>query len=316
MVKKLKKKLASKKINKNVLIILIILILAILSLVLYSKSKSYDDGPFIAKINGKKISSIAINKFLQEAYNAPSNFQLDSLPKSQLENIILQFSLEKELLKAAKTEKIAKREDIALKIEKAKTKIVKEAFLEEISNKATTRSALEAEYKIFSKKIAEQLKDKQEYKAQHILSKTKAESQAIYRKIINNKDSFENLAKSESIDHTTAEKGGDLGYFIEGNMVPEFENKVKSLALNKLSTPFKSKFGWHIVIVQDRREAQVPPLEDIYEQLKSEVSYKAITKYIEKLKSGVKVEILASSNNEIENNATQDEKPQDQDTDS
>ena len=288
------------KIDNKVIIVLIIAIILILTVIFINKNKESDISPYIANINGKEVTSNSVNKYLKSSFNTPYNFDLNALPKAQLETILLQFAVEKELLKIAKKSKIAKDPNIANKIAEAENKILKEAFLEKIATEATTRSALESEYETFSVKVAKQLEGKTEYAAKHILTKTKSEANVIYNKITKNQDSFENLAKENSIDTVTAKNGGDLGYFLEGNMVPEFENKIKAIELNKLSKPFKSKFGWHIIIVTDKRPAKVPALNDIYEQLKKELSYKAINNYLTKLKENIKVELLNTNKSKAE----------------
>ncbi len=74
------------------------------------------------------------------------------------------------------------------------------------------------------------------------------------RKRIVNGDDFSTLARSHSDDTASAIKGGDLGWISPGNMVPEFENKMNELPREDISEPFKSRFGWHLVKVIDRRE--------------------------------------------------------------
>lgn len=66
-------------------------------------------------------------------------------------------------------------------------------------------------------------------------------------------DDFANLARSSSADQASAIKGGDLGWVNPGNMVDEFEEMMNQTAAGEISMPFKSRFGWHIVQVLERR---------------------------------------------------------------
>lgn len=66
-------------------------------------------------------------------------------------------------------------------------------------------------------------------------------------------DDFATLARSHSDDTGSALKGGDLGWLNPGDTVPKFENAMNALALNEVSQPFESPFGWHIVQVVERR---------------------------------------------------------------
>ncbi len=66
-------------------------------------------------------------------------------------------------------------------------------------------------------------------------------------------ENFATLARSNSQDSLSAAKGGDLGWFNQGDMVPEFEAAMDKLEIGEISTPVKSPFGWHIIQVQERR---------------------------------------------------------------
>ena len=66
---------------------------------------------------------------------------------------------------------------------------------------------------------------------------------------------FESLARSHSDDKASAIKGGNLGWTSPGDMVPEFEQQMDALATNEISQPFKTSFGWHLVELLERRQA-------------------------------------------------------------
>ena len=98
--------------------------------------------------------------------------------------------------------------------------------------------------------------------ARHILVKTSAirndeEAEATLQKIraalLKGAD-FVALAKQYSEDPGSALKGGDLGWTLPGQMVPEFDKTMDATAKGEISAPFKSQFGWHILQVQDRRQ--------------------------------------------------------------
>lgn len=101
-----------------------------------------------------------------------------------------------------------------------------------------------------------------QYRAQHILIKAdkalaEAAAEASIRKIwkeaLSGKD-FEALARQYSQDSSAAQ-GGDLGWFSDGIMVPQFENTIHQLKKGEISKPFKTQFGWHIAKLIDTREA-------------------------------------------------------------
>lgn len=105
------------------------------------------------------------------------------------------------------------------------------------------------------------MEEQQQTRARHILmqpseirteAETKAEINQVYKELKNGGD-FAELAKKHSEDPGSALKGGDLGWSNSADFVPAFAAMVDSAELNKLTKPFRSKFGWHILEVQERR---------------------------------------------------------------
>lgn len=96
-----------------------------------------------------------------------------------------------------------------------------------------------------TKTMAEDGSNYRTVRAEHILVKTEDEAWAIKSKI-DEGENFEALAKKYSIC-PSKEKGGDLGYFTRGQMVPEFENAAFSTPIGDVSDPVKTRFGWHLI---------------------------------------------------------------------
>lgn len=90
-----------------------------------------------------------------------------------------------------------------------------------------------------------------EVRAQHILVRNAADAVKI-KKEIENGGSFEYYAQKYSLC-PSGQKGGDLGYFKRGDMVPEFEKKAFSMNVGEISNPIRTNFGWHIIRVIDKR---------------------------------------------------------------
>jgi parvulin-like peptidyl-prolyl isomerase len=102
---------------------------------------------------------------------------------------------------------------------------------------------------------------------------------------------FETLAQKYS---DCPENGGDLGYITKGQMVEEFEDVVFNLGAGQASDIFRSRFGYHIAKVYDRKPPVVPELKEVKERiinaLKEQARSKAIDDFIDKLKSKAKIE--------------------------
>ena len=90
-----------------------------------------------------------------------------------------------------------------------------------------------------------------EVRAEHILVKTAAQAQQI-KKAIDEGGSFEYYAQSYSMC-PSGRRGGDLGYFGKGQMVPEFERAAFSTPVGEVSKPVYTQFGWHLIKVLDKR---------------------------------------------------------------
>lgn len=112
----------------------------------------------------------------------------------------------------------------------------------------------------------EQFKKPESMIASHILVKEEEQAKDILEKI-NNGLSFEEAASKYS-DCPSKDRGGDLGQFARGSMVPEFEDAAFSSELGLVDRPVKTQFGYHIIKVVEKNKAETPELEEVQEQVK------------------------------------------------
>ena len=128
-----------------------------------------------------------------------------------------------------------------------------------------------------------------EVNARHILVKTKEEAEAIIKKLAGGAK-FEDLAKESSTDGS-AQNGGDLGYFSEGQMVPEFEKAAFALKPGEFTKePVQTQFGFHVIKLEDRRTKQPPAFDDVKEQIRSIILRERYIEMVKKLRDDLKVE--------------------------
>lgn len=129
-----------------------------------------------------------------------------------------------------------------------------------------------------------------EYNARHILVQTEAEAKEIIEEL-NKGVSFVDVAKSKS-SGPSSDDGGDLGWFTLNQMVKPFAEAVEKLKPGNYTTrPVESRFGWHVIKLEDVRKVEPPAFNTVHEQIMQIAQNKIISDYIEKLRQSAKIEI-------------------------
>jgi peptidyl-prolyl cis-trans isomerase C len=232
----------------------------------------------IATVNGENITlgqMIAARKALPEQYQQLPD---DVLFKGLLEQLIQQTAM-------AQVGEKNKTQLDDLNVENQKRAYFSGQVLEAAASAAVTEEALK---KTYDEKYAKAVPAK-EYDASHILVKTEEEAKAIKAELDKGGD-FAAIAKEKSEDKGTAANGGSLGWFGVGMMVKPFEDAVVALEKGKTSDPVKSDFGWHIIHLNDVRDAAVPKLEDVKAELEGDLRQKAVEAKVKELTDAAKVE--------------------------
>ena len=156
----------------------------------------------------------------------------------------------------------------------------------EISDKITDADIRAA----YDKQISE-TPPQNEVRARHILVKTKEEALAIIKDLESGKK-FEDIAKEKSTDPGSGANGGDLGYFGQGQMVPEFEKAAFALEPGAYTKePVQSQFGFHIIKLEDKRQKQPPAFDEVKEQFRSIVLRDKYFALVKQLRDAAKVDI-------------------------
>jgi peptidyl-prolyl cis-trans isomerase C len=129
-----------------------------------------------------------------------------------------------------------------------------------------------------------------EYKASHILVKTNEEAATLITELGKGGD-FAELAKEHSTG-PTGPKGGELGWFDAEQMVPAFSDAVKGMEKGAFSQePVQTQFGWHVILLQDTRDAEPPTFEEVKPQLATQLQQTAVARYVAELRQKAKVEL-------------------------
>ncbi len=265
--------------------------LVAMSLVVLSACNPKDAGKaakdtVAATVNGTPIYQSRVDMVLKQR---TSQGQPDSpeMHKAIIDNLALQSLISEEAIKKG----LDKTPEVLSQIEITKQSILANAFVQDyLKTNVATDDMIKAEYE---KQKAQ--KAGNEYKARHILVATEAEAKEIIVKLKKDLSAFAALAKEKSKDPGSKVNGGDLGWFSPQGMVPEFGAAVAKLEKGKFTEePVKSQFGYHIIVLDDVRPIQAPPLEQVKDQLKQMVQQQNVKKFIDDTKAKAKIEIVAA----------------------
>lgn len=254
-----------------------------------------DDKKAVATVNGVDIT--------QETFDSVANMVKMSTPdgkvdsKGLLDDLIITELARQEANKAG----LAEREEIKNKVKDFTDKLVLNAWTQEKA--ASFKPSDEELKKAYEEKTSG---DKFEYKARHILMKTREEAQGII-KDLENKVDFADLAKKSS-DGPSAAQGGDLGWFKGSAMVKPFSEAVAKMEPGTISKePVQTQFGWHVIKLEERRDVTPPAFDDMKPQLEREFQQKKMLAYMEELRSKADVKVTLPEEKAPE--AKADEKP-------
>jgi peptidyl-prolyl cis-trans isomerase C len=123
-----------------------------------------------------------------------------------------------------------------------------------------------------------------QYKARHILVETQSEAIEIIELLIGGSD-FAELAKERSTG-PSGPNGGELGWFVQGQMVQPFSDAVEKLEDGRYTTdPVQTQYGWHVILREDSRPAEPPPLEGVRENIVASIESEKLRALIEELRA-------------------------------
>ncbi len=254
----------------------------------------------LVTVNGKNITKQDAETFVTASSPKAHFSQLDQAQQSMVKERLVEKALFTEL---AKQEGIDKKPDFIRNMEKIKEELLVNMWMK-IQMENTIVSDSEA--KEFYDKNADKFMQKASVHARHILVKEEKEAQDIIDILAPLKDKavqekFIELAKEKSTG-PSGPKGGDLGSFSKGQMVPEFSNAVWALEIGQITTkPVKTQFGYHVIYLENKAEAKPTSYEQVKEKiivsLKQKQFAQKITEVAKELKSKAKIIDLSTESN-------------------
>lgn len=236
----------------------------------------------VAIVNGTTISRAEYDIYVKGLLQGK---QQELTPEQK--NQVLDELISMQLLSAqAEKEGLDKDPDTAAQLEVLRIRVLADADSQKyLKGQEPTDAQLHAEYDTATASM-----DKIEYHARHILVSSKDQADQIIKKLKGGAK-FEDLAKAQSLDTGSKANGGDLGWFTTSHMVKPFGDAVKGLKKGEVTPqPVQTQYGWHVIQLEDTREAAPPPFDQVKAQLVNAVIRKKLQAYVEDLKKNAKIE--------------------------
>ena len=214
----------------------------------------------VAVVDGKEISQKDLNNFvITNMPGAHYSFLSEDEKKSILEQMIDR----KLFAQEAKRLHVEENSEFKKALEKAKDKLLVDYWMKE---KAEEITISDKEAKAYYKNNLDKFYRDAAVKVRHILVPTKAEANDILDELMMNKavlkETFVRLAKTRSTG-PSAVNGGELDWFIQDQMVPEFSDAAFALTIGEITKePILTQFGYHIIYLEDKKEAGTAPFEE------------------------------------------------------
>ncbi len=235
----------------------------------------------VAIVNGKPVPKARVDSLIAQAAKAgqPVGPELETQARDQ---VVLREIFTQE----AERQGLAASADYRAQMELARQSIlIRELFDRYRQAHPVTEAAAKAEYDKFKAQAAGT-----EYRARHILVASEDEAKALIAKLQAGA-SFEELAKQNSKDPGSAENGGDLDFAKADAYVPEFGQALAALKKGQITeTPVKTQFGWHVIKLEDTREAQFPAFDDVKAQLIQRLEQMQLQQYQEELRKAARTD--------------------------
>ena len=229
----------------------------------------------VGTLNGE---TIYLDEVMQIAEQLPEEYRRQPLDTyfDQLVDDVINTRL---AANAAIADGLQNEELIIEAIRIATDRILAEAYMASEVRKDVDDAAIQAAYDRF---VADS-DSREEISARHILVNSEEEALGLIAKLKEGAD-FGELAKEFSTG-PSGPKGGDLGYFGRGQMVPDFEAAAFNLEIGTFSSkPVRTQFGWHVIKLEDKRIAAPASLDEMRGQIANSLSQQALARLIEEMR--------------------------------
>ena len=238
--------------------------------------------PVLARIAGDEIHA---SELADAAQALPE--ELRGMPPAMLYPMLLDQLIDRRAIVLA-ARKLGLQTDPAVQkqVARATDTAMQNALLSREIAPTLTDAAIEARYK---RDVAGK-PGEEEVHASHILVADEDKAKAIVKQLADGAD-FGKLAQENSTDPSAKSNGGDLGFFKKSDMLPEFADAAFALQPGKITeTPVKTRFGWHVIKLAERRTAPPPELDAVRDELRQSLIQEGVTRVLAQAKAGLAIE--------------------------
>jgi len=255
-----------------------ILFLSLFLMVSLASGIYAEEDVMVAKIGDKKIMMSDLKRMISY-YDPEKQKILEQQPQFKA-TILQRFVQGMVIAKIARDNGFDKRPDIKEQIELMTNDLLASQYLmKEVVGKI---NVTEEDMSIYYKAHLDEFKTPEMVRARHILVKVNRDAKEEDRKKARDRigdilkrvragEDFARLASEYSDDPGSKDKGGDLGFFPKGRMVPDFEKAAFSLKPGEVSDIVETPFGLHIIKVEDRKESVLEPFEKVRDKVRERV---------------------------------------------
>jgi peptidyl-prolyl cis-trans isomerase C len=241
----------------------------------------------VAIVNGKPVPKSRVETLMIQATRQGGQPRTPELEQQVRDEVVLR----EMFMQEAEKRGLAASPDYKAQMELARQSIlIRELFADYQKKNPVTDADIQAEYDKFKGAAGGT-----EYRARHILVEKEDEAKALITQIKGGA-SFEDLAKKNSKDPGSGANGGDLDFAAPGSYVPEFSQAMVKLKKGEMTdTPVKSQFGYHIIKLDDTREAKFPPLEEVKPQIQQRLGQQKLAQFRDDIRAKAKTDYKFSN---------------------
>ena len=252
--------------------------------------RASEEDVVLASIGNRKITMADFNERIS---NLPAQYReiISKRKKEYLEELVNNTLLYQEAVR----KKVYADKDVKKVMEEARKKILVARLLKDEVDDVV--DVTEEEIVNFYYANQPKYMEPEVMRASHILVFSRKEAEDIFDTLQAGAD-FEETAKTKSLD-PTAQRGGDIGYFAKGQLMPKFEEACGGLEIGEVTPVVKTKLGFHLIKLTDRKPQELKPIDEVTEDIRQTLYVSKHKKLLKDLIERLKGETVISINDEV-----------------